>query len=391
MKVGISSFAGDAGKSGISQYMVNIFKRLPELSGDDAYVLFMARSDREHFDIGHPRMKIVDYPDWIGSPVVNILWHLFWLPVALAKNGCDCVFLPAGNRRLGWWYGVPSISTVHDLSQLHVEGKYDPLRMLYIKRVLPRLMKRLSHIVSVSKATRRDLVTHAGIDSQRIDVIYNGADLESYQPQDKTKAARRVKRELGISAPYILYTARLEHPGKNHVRLVKAFAQLKQDSNIPHKLVLAGSPWYGAEAIYAAVRAYGLEQQVRFPGFVPNSELPTLYAGADLFVFPSLFEGFGIPLLEAMACGTPLCASKVASIPEVVRNAGLLFDPLKVDEIQQAMDQLLTDKKLRADMVRRGLRQARLFSWEDSARQILSTLQAVSTLSENHEHGSLIR
>jgi hypothetical protein len=106
MKVGISSFAGDAGKSGISQYMINIFKRLPELSGEDEYVLFMTRSDREYFETGQARVKIVAYPDWIGSPVVNILWHLIWLPVALAKFRCDCVFMPAGNRRLGWWYGV---------------------------------------------------------------------------------------------------------------------------------------------------------------------------------------------------------------------------------------------------------------------------------------------
>jgi glycosyltransferase involved in cell wall biosynthesis len=380
MKVGISSFAGDAGKSGISQYMINIFKRLPELSGEDEYVLFMTRSDREYFETGQARVKIVAYPDWIGSPVVNILWHLIWLPIALAKFRCDCVFMPAGNRRLGWWYGVPSISTVHDLSQLHVEGKYDPFRMFYIKRVLPRMMKRLDHIAAVSKATRRDLVTHVGIDPECIDVVYNGAELESYQPRDKTEAAKRVRQQLDVDTPYILYTARLEHPGKNHVRLIKAFAQLKKESNVPHQLVLAGSPWYGAEAIYAAVRSFGVEQHVCFPGFVPNAELPSLYAGADLFVFPSLFEGFGIPLLEAMASGIPLCASNVASIPEVVRDAGLLFDPANTDEIQQAMATLLADKKLSTRLVKRGIHQASLFSWDDSARQLLSIIHAVSEL-----------
>lgn len=384
MKVGISSFAGDAGKSGISQYMSNIFRRLPELSGEDEYVLFMTRSDREFFETGQSRVKVVAYPDWIGNPVVNILWHLIWLPFVLAKHGCDCVFLPAGNRRLGWWYGRPSISTVHDLSQLHVEGKYDPFRMFYIKRVLPRMMKRLDHIVAVSEATRRDLETHVGIDPERIDVVYNGADLESYQPRDKTEAAKRVRQQLDVDTPYILYTARLEHPGKNHVRLIKAFAQLKQETGIPHQLVLAGSPWYGAEAIYAAVRSFGIEQQVCFPGFVPNEELPSLYAGADLFVFPSLFEGFGIPLLEAMACGTPLCASNVASIPEVVRDAGLLFDPANVDAIQQAMDTLLADRNLRTRMVKRGLYQASLFSWDDSARHLLSIIHAVSELRKKH-------
>jgi len=388
MKIGISSFAGDAGKSGISQYMINIFKRLPELSDEDEFVLFMTRSDREYFETGQSRVKVVVYPDWIGNPVVNILWHLIWLPVALAKHGCDCVFMPAGNRRLGWWYGVPSISTVHDLSQLHVEGKYDPFRMFYIKRVLPRMIKRLDHIAAVSKATRRDLEIHVGIDPERIDVVYNGADLESYKPQYKKDAAERVKQQLNVDTPYILYTARLEHPGKNHVRLIKAFAQLKKESNVPHQLVLAGSPWYGAEAIYAAVRSFGVEQHVCFPGFVPNAELPSLYAGADLFVFPSLFEGFGIPLLEAMASATPLCASNVASIPEVVRDAGLLFDPANIDEIQQAMATLLADKKLRARLVKLGLHQAGLFSWDDSARQLLSIIHAVSELGNKRSPGA---
>jgi glycosyltransferase involved in cell wall biosynthesis len=245
---------------------------------------------------------------------------------------------------------------------------------------LPRMMKRLDHIVAVSKATRRDLETHVGIGPECVDVVYNGADLESYQPQDKAEAAKRVRQQLDLNTPYILYTARLEHPGKNHVRLIKAFAQLKNETGTPHQLVLAGSPWYGAEAIYAAVRSFGIEQHVCFPGFVPNEELPSLYAGADLFVFPSLFEGFGIPLLEAMASGTPLCASNVASIPEVVRDAGLLFDPANVDGIQQAMATLLADRKLRTRMVKRGLHQASLFSWDDSARQLLSIIHAVSEL-----------
>ena len=139
MKIGISAFAGDSGKSGISQYMKNIFKRLPEYSENDEYVMFMSNSDREHFDFGLERVRIVTLPDWVGHPVVNILWHLICLPLMLALYRCDCVFLPAGNRRLAWWYGVPAIGTVHDLSQLHVKAKYDLFRMFYCKKVLPFL------------------------------------------------------------------------------------------------------------------------------------------------------------------------------------------------------------------------------------------------------------
>jgi glycosyltransferase involved in cell wall biosynthesis len=376
MKIGISAFAGDSGKSGISQYMKNIFKRLPELSSGDEYVMFMSSSDREHFDFGHERVRVVTLPNWFGHPVVNIFWHLICLPVMLLAYRCDCVYLPAGNRRLAWWYGVPSIGTVHDLSQLHVEGKYDPFRMFYCKKVLPFLMRRLDRVISVSEATRQDLEQHAGVEHEFIDVVYNGADLEQFKHHYKKPATRRVQKKYDITAPYILYTARLEHPGKNHVRLLEAFANLKRKKEIPHYLILAGSPWFGAEAIYAATQKLGISEHVIFAGFVPNEELPDLYAGADLFAFPSLFEGFGIPLLEAMASGTPIVASNVASIPEVVQDAGLLFEPTRTEEIQYAIARLTKDAELRKTLVKLGLEQSQRFSWDDSAKQVWNICHA---------------
>lgn len=370
MKMGISAFAGDNGKSGISQYMKHVLKRMPQMSDDDSYVLFMSESDRSFFDFEHPRIDVVTVADWVGKPMVNILWHLFYLPALLSRHNCDCVYMPAGNRRLAWWYGLPSIGTVHDLSQLHVPGKYDAMRMFYATKILPRMMQRLTHVISVSKSTRKDLVNFAGVDPERIDVVYNGADLERYSPDHRDQGKQLVLNKYGITNPYILYTARLEHPGKNHVNLLDAFARLKEKSGLPHHLVLAGSPWYGADAIYAVARDLGIEEFVCFAGFVNDSDLPSLYAGADLFVFPSLFEGFGIPLLEAMASGTPVCASNVSSIPEVVKNAGLLFDPEDADDMAASMLQIILDNSLRKKLIQRGLRQSALFSWDDSARQV---------------------
>ena len=370
MKMGISAFAGDNGKSGISQYMKQVLKRMPQMSDDDSYVLFMSESDRSFFDFEHPRIDVVTVADWVGKPMVNILWHLFYLPALLSRHNCDCVYMPAGNRRLAWWYGLPSIGTVHDLSQLHVPGKYDAMRMFYATKILPRMMQRLTHVISVSKSTRKDLVNFAGVNPERIDVVYNGADLERYSPDHRDQGKQLVLNKYGITNPYILYTARLEHPGKNHVNLLDAFARLKEKSGLPHHLVLAGSPWYGADAIYAVARDLGIEEFVCFAGFVNDSDLPSLYAGADLFVFPSLFEGFGIPLLEAMASGTPVCASNVSSIPEVVKNAGLLFYPEDADDMAASMLQIILDNSLRKKLIQRGLRQSALFSWDDSARQV---------------------
>jgi glycosyltransferase involved in cell wall biosynthesis len=378
MKVGISAFAGDGGKSGISQYMKHIFKRLPGLSEEDEYVLFMSKSDRNFFELDHPRVKIVTVADWVSKPVINILWHALILPLALARHQCDIVFMPAANRRLSWWYGIPSVGTVHDLSQLHIPGKYDAFRMVYATRLLPAMMRKLTHVISVSHSTRRDLTNHAHVDDASIEVVYNGADLDRYSPTLRTKGQKLARQKYGIEGPYILYTARLEHPGKNHVGLLKAFAALKQKTGIPHKLVLSGSPWSGADTIYAAAHEYGIEDSVYFTGFVADEDLPRLYAGADLFAFPSLFEGFGIPLLEAMAAGTPVCASRVASMPEVVRDAGLLFDPENTEAIADSLQMLIEDQALRKQLVQKGLRQAKLFSWDDAARQTHAVLNLVN-------------
>jgi glycosyltransferase involved in cell wall biosynthesis len=371
MKLGISAFAADGGKSGISQYMINVLQRLPRLDPAVRCVIFVPAAERTLFEPVTAGSEIVTVPDWMAHPVASILWHLCLYPLLLQRHHCDCAFLPAGNRRLGMWYGVPSVSTIHDLSQLHVEGKYDPLRMFYIERILPLMMQRLTRVVSVSKSTRRDLVEHARILPERIRVAHNGADLRAFAGTEHARAKETIAAEMGIDAPFILYTARLEHPGKNPVRLLEALALLKQRGRLSRKLVLAGSPWNGAEVIDASIAQLGLTDDVILTGFVENRLLPELYAAAEVFVFPSLFEGFGIPLLEAMAAGTPVCAANVSSIPEVVGDAALLFDPRNADDIARQLERLLHDTSLRQQLVARGRQQAQLFSWDDAASGVL--------------------
>jgi glycosyltransferase involved in cell wall biosynthesis len=375
MRIGISAFAGDGGKSGISQYMANICGRLVELAPRHELIAFVGDADAHWVQSWHPRLQVVAFPDRIAHPVVSIGWHLLALAPTLARHDCDLVFMPAGNRRLAWRYGVPSVGTVHDLSQLHVPQKYDALRTFYIMRVLPAMMRRLDRVIAVSESTRRDLESYARVAPTRIRVIHNGADLTRFSPDAAGAARDTVARELGIDAPYLLYIARLEHPGKNHVRLLEAFHRLQRRRGRSHHLVLAGGRWSGVEAIDAKVSELGLAGQVHFTGFVPNEVLPALYRAADLLVFPSLFEGFGIPVLEAMASGTPVCASDRSSIPEVVGDAGLLFDPEDVDAMAAAMERLLDDSGLRARCVAAGLERAAGFTWDRAAATVLETLE----------------
>jgi len=378
MKIGISAFATDSGKSGISQYAANVVGRLVALAPQHELVAFINHADADWVQSWHPRLTVVSLPDWTGHPVASIFWHLVYFPGMLRRHSCDLVFMPAGNRRLAWSYGVPSVGTVHDFSQLHVPQKYDAARMFYIMRVLPRMMRRLTRVISVSESTRRDLESFAEVPSERIRVIYNGADLERFAPRPRAEARAELPAGLNIPERYVLYIARLEHPGKNHVRLLKAFAAMKRATDRPQKLVLVGGAWNGAEVIHARVAELGLSDQVVFPGFVPNEVLPALYAAADAFAFPSLFEGFGIPVLEAMASGTPVCAASTSSIPEVVGDAGLLFDPLDVPAMTECLIRLLQDQPLRRRLIAAGIQRAAAFSWDIAAEATLAELEAAA-------------
>ena len=380
MKIGISAFATDGGKSGISQYAANVVGRLVAMAPHHDFVAFINRSDAAWVRTWHPRLEVVALPDWTGHPVASIFWHLVALPEMLRRHRCDLVFMPAGNRRLAWSYGMPSVGTVHDFSQLHVPQKYDAARMFYITRVLPRMMRRLTRVISVSESTRRDLESFARVPAERIRVIHNGADLQRFTPRPEATAHAELPAELHIPERYILYISRLEHPGKNHVRLLEAFAALKRAADLPHKLVLVGGSWNGAEIIHARVAELSLNDLVVFPGFVPDEALPALYAAADAFAFPSLFEGFGIPVLEAMASGTPVCAANTSSIPEVVGDAGVLFDPLDVPAITDCLSRLLQDQPLRQRLIATGIERARGFTWDKAAKATLDELEAaVST------------
>lgn len=383
MRIGISAFAGDGGRSGISQYMAQIVSRLAAKAPQHRFVAFVGAEDADWVRGWDPHIEVVPFSRAVSHPIGSIAWHLLGFRPALRRHRCDLAFMPAANRRLAWSYGVPSLGTVHDFSQLHVPQKYDRLRTFYSLRVLPAMMRRLDRVVAVSDATRRDLEGFARVPPARIHVIHNGADLQRYTPHGRAAARAEVQRWLGDrlppDAPYLLYTARLEHPGKNHVRLLEAFAQLRRERGLPHRLVLAGSRWNGADAIDAKAAALELGGAVVFPGFVPDALLPALYRAADAFVFPSLFEGFGIPVLEAMASGTPVCAAERASIPEVLGDAGVLFDPEAPRAIAAALARLLDDTALRERCVARGLERCRRFTWDRAAEATLAALEGAAT------------
>ena len=375
MRIGVTTFGGDGGKSGISRYIISLLRELPKLDPASEFEALVYANEKRLFVPDGSRVRTVCFPERLRNPLLNVAWHQFSLPGWSRRRRYDVLFLPAGNRRLPFKVDVPTVGTVHDFSTIHVKDKYDPVRSCYIKRMLPVFIRRLTHVLTDSESSKRDIVEYARVPEERITVAPLAANEEVFYPREKAAAQQRMRERYGLRPPYILYLSRIEHPGKNHVRLVRAFERMKTREDFPHQLVLAGSDWVRARVVRSAAAESRFASDIVFTGFAPHEDLPDLYNAADLFVFPSLYEGFGLPVLEAMCCGVPLACSNLSSMPEVAGDAALLFDPHSEESIADAMSRMLSDRELRQEHVRRGLARGRLFSWRRTASQTLAVLR----------------
>jgi glycosyltransferase involved in cell wall biosynthesis len=224
-------------------------------------------------------------------------------------------------------------------------------------------------VLADSQSTKDDLVELLGVEADRIEVVYPGVE-ERFHPIENQALLEEVRRRYNLPPRFILGLGTLQ-PRKNFVRLIEAYSLLvTRHSSL--QLVIAGGKGWLYEEIFATVERLGLEKKVVFPGFVADEDLPALYNLAELFVFPSLYEGFGLPPLEAMACGTPVITSDASSLPEVVGEAGLMVEATDVEGLTQAMQRVLEDSALRERMIAKGMKQAKKFTWEQAAAKLLS-------------------
>jgi len=378
MKIGITTFGGDGGKSGISQYIIRLLRALDAMHTGDEWEVLVYGDETSIFVSPSSGMEAVSFSGRLRHPVVNVAWHQTALPRWCRKRGYDVLFLPAGNRRLPLKVPCPSVGTVHDFSSIHVAEKYDPARMFYITRVLPFLIRRLTMVLTVSESSKRDIVQFAHVPEDRVIVTPNGVDMDTYFPRDRRDALREICSRHAVRSPYILYISRIEHPGKNHVRLIRAFCRLKSRTGVPHQLVLAGSDWSRSDEVHREADQSPYARDILFTGFVAAGDLPLLYGGADLFVFPSLYEGFGMPILEAMACRIPVVCSNLSSLPEVAGNAALLFDPYEESDMASVMEKVLMDADLRETLAEKGFQRTQDYTWEATARMTLKALQTAA-------------
>jgi glycosyltransferase involved in cell wall biosynthesis len=347
--------------AGINWHIYHLLQHLPDVAPEIALTVFL--SEQRYRGMAGMQLRLSRLPT--DRPQVRILWEQFLQPWSVRRAGVDLLHCPAFVGPLA--STCPTVITVHDLSFLFFPQNFRAMNRIYLKTLTRLSVRRARRIIAVSESTRRDLVHQYGLPPAKVDVVYNGVDA-AFRPLPTTEVAA-FRRRAGLPDRFLLFVGTLE-PRKNVARLIEAYARLPEGR--PPLLLVGGKGWLYDE-IFARVEELNLTHEVRHVGYVPATELPLWFNAAELFVYPSLYEGFGLPALEAMACGTAVVASSASSLPEVVGEAGRLADPFDTEALSSAMSQVLTHQEQREELREAGLKQAQAFTWPKAARQTVGT------------------
>jgi len=376
MRIAIDYTAAIRQGAGIGNYVRNLVDAMLVLDSKNQYTLITSgrpTRERPFPEAANVRARSIIIPD----RYLNILWYRWRLPLHATfftgqvdiYHGPDFVLPPINGQ-------VRKIVTVHDLAFLEHPEYGVPQLVAFLNKVVPEAVGSADVVAAVSQATRQSLIEHFGTPSGKITVIPNGVRSHFQRITDPILLAA-TRHKFGLKHPLILGVGTLE-PRKNHHGLIKAFHKAQSAAGKkqrPAMLALAGGTGWLYEETQQLVTKLKLEKKVRFLGRVSELELITLYSMADVFAFPSFFEGFGVPPLEAMACGAPVITSNTSSLPEVAGDAALLIDPHNTSELAQAMILLLEDERLREELRQKGYARAQLFTWPKSASKMLSIYQ----------------
>jgi glycosyltransferase involved in cell wall biosynthesis len=358
--------------AGISSYIYNLLRELPRAGGPYRYTAFTHEARWEP-----PAGMAAARTRWpTQRPAARIAWEQAVQPLAAAMRGVDLLHSLAYVLPLAWF--GPTVVTILDLSFVLFPERFRPLNRLYLNLFTRLSARRADCVIAISENTKRDAVRLLGLDAGRVEVVYCGVDA-AFRPQEPG-AVVAFRARKGLPARFVLYVGTIE-PRKNIIGLIDAYLVLKQrwDSALGElpKLVIAGAKGWYYEEVFAKVEQAGLESEVVFAGYVPAEDLPLWYSAADALVYPSWYEGFGLPVLEAMACGTPVVTSDRASLPEVVGAAGISLPPDQPERWALALWQLLSDEDRRRSLGADGRQRAAGFSWERTARETVAVYDRV--------------
>lgn len=369
-RIGIDITSAVSQGAGIGRYTRELVTALLEADTITSYSLFYAkRPSALPVPNPIPRAANATYHEApLSERWLHRLWYRLNVPLTVQRftgtvdlfHSPDFVLPPVGNN-------IPTLLTVHDLSYLHFPETFTPALVAYLNKLVPTSVDRATHVLADSKATKRDLIAYYSVPADKVTVLYSGVSA-LFVPERSEKRLRAVREKYALGQqPYVLSVSTLQ-PRKNYQLLIRAFKAVAEQR--AHNLVIAGGKGWLHEEITAEITRQDLEDRVLLIGFVDDIDLPALYSGASLFAYPSLYEGFGLPLLEAMACGVPVLNSNASSLPEVVGEATLQLEPHEEQAWSETMLSLLDDSTKRASMVAAGFMQARQFTWDRAAQEL---------------------
>jgi len=367
VQIGIDAHSAEREGEGNATYTRHLLAALAAAPGPDTFVLFAANP-------AHPVYRTLPPPGRARTVAVRQghgLARLAWtLARAAAREGVDCLHVQylAPLR-----YRGPLVLTVHDLGFLRQPDSFPLGLRLALRLLVPRSIAQARRIITDSDFARRDLLARYPVPPAKVVAIPLAAG-PGFSPRPPAATAHALAR-YGLQPGFLFSLGRLNRR-KNLERLLLAYARLRARGIAPAPLVLGGKPDYGAAAVLRQARALGPAAPIRWMGLIPDADLPFFYCGAACFVYPSLFEGFGLPVLEAMACGTPVVTANRTALPELAGDAALLIDPTRVDALAAALARVLTDPPLARTLAQRGLARSHRYSWAETARQTLAVYRA---------------
>ena len=369
MRVAIDATSVPPQPAGAGVYAIELVRALAELDPHDGYAVF-TRGHWFHETVAGKKNWRIEQVD-ARDRARRLIWEHTQLPAAVERLSIDVLHsthhtLPLRTMR------ARRVVTIHDVTFFRIPERYPPQRRYYFQAVTRAAANVADAIIVPSRSVRDDLIAALDVDPEEVHVVYEAAAAR-FSPVDAAAASATAAR-YGLTRPYVLSVGSLE-PGKNRARLIEAMHALRREG-ADFDLAIAGQRAWDYERDIDAVRALEMGDRVRFLGYVRDEDLPALYRGATAFAFPSLHEGFGLPVLEAMACGTPVLTSHVSATAEVAGDAALLVDPLDVQAIREGLRRLLTDADLRARLSAQGRARAAEFSWRRAAQETHAVYRA---------------
>lgn len=373
MIIGIDATEFGIDRGGVRSYQLNLIRALQAIDKDNTYRIILHFWDR----------KMMPAYSELQSQITGRNFRLKWirfpgriisscrLPIDIFAGSMD-VYHGAGHYVDRLRHGK-SVFTLHDLDYCMIQEMLNKEWVIKKDRLTRMSLQEASLVIVPSQFIKDALLSRYKVDKDRVFVIHHGVS-DIFSTDISADRIEKVRAEYNVPEDYILFVGQA-NPNKNLTGLLESYKMLKRDYNIPQSLVLIGTRRSSSDTVQSYIEQHGLQKDVITLGFVKEIDLPVLYRGAVMFVLPSFYEGFGIPVLEAMASGVPVISSSCASLPEVVGDAGLLADPSKKDDLTEAMYRVLTDSRLKGDLVQKGLERVKQFTWEAAAKKTLNIYQ----------------